>query len=219
MSQGIWSLAISLALGAGPYPDGGTVVVGPPVASTVDGYAAVGTAVPVGPGPAGGLYGEPLFPYDSPEPWMHGYFQEMPSYGGYSRFRPYNYKHVLSQSQVAGGWGMSANMPYSQQFWRRYAAQAEMRERLPLDHGRQDANTGGAYGAHPSQSAHPPVSMESREAAAAPYPPGGVMQQRFAPGRPVDPALYQPGRKARPPAGLRSPAEPASTNGPRFRQY
>lgn len=69
---------------------------------------------------------EPLYPYDSQEPWMHGYWQEMPYYGGFRAFRPYNYKHVLSQSQTAAGWGMAPNMPYSQQFWPRYQEKASM---------------------------------------------------------------------------------------------
>lgn len=69
---------------------------------------------------------EPLYPYDSQYPWMHGYFQEMPAYGGFVYFRPYNYKHVMPQSQAAGGWGMQPTMPYSQQFWHRYRQNAAM---------------------------------------------------------------------------------------------
>ena len=61
---------------------------------------------------------------------MHGYFQEMPSYGGYYYFRPYNYKHVLAQSQAAGRFGTSPMMPYSQQFWHRYQQRASMKQRL-----------------------------------------------------------------------------------------
>ncbi len=69
---------------------------------------------------------EPLYPYDAQEPWLHGYWQEMPFYGGFRSFRPYNYKQVLSQSQTAGGWGMNPQMPYSQQFWNRYQEKASM---------------------------------------------------------------------------------------------
>ena len=65
-----------------------------------------------------------LYPYDATEPWLHGYWQDMPYYGGYKHFRPYNYKAVLSQSQTAAGWGMNPRMPYSQQFWHRYHQQA-----------------------------------------------------------------------------------------------
>jgi hypothetical protein len=67
---------------------------------------------------------EPMYPYDSQEPWVHGYWQEMPHYGGYTYFSPYNYKQVLAQSQTAAGWGMNPKMPYSQQFWHRYQQQA-----------------------------------------------------------------------------------------------
>ncbi|MCA8998056.1 MAG: hypothetical protein KDA80_13755 [Planctomycetaceae bacterium] len=63
---------------------------------------------------------EPLFSYDDQEPWKHGYIQAMPFYGGWTYFRPYNYHHVFSQVPTAAGWGMSAGMPYSQQFWHKY---------------------------------------------------------------------------------------------------
>lgn len=69
---------------------------------------------------------EPLFQYDDQEPWKHGYLQEMPYYGGYHSFRPYNYKHLFSQSQTAAGWGMPSTMPYSQQFWHRYQHQVDL---------------------------------------------------------------------------------------------
>lgn len=71
-------------------------------------------------------FGGELSPYDTPYPWVPGYFQEIPAYGGYAGFRPYNDKHVLSQSQAAGGWGMSPTMPYSQQFWHRYHHRATL---------------------------------------------------------------------------------------------
>ena len=74
----------------------------------------------------GAGFGGQLYPFDGQEPWLHGYFQEIPAYGGYNAFRPYNYKHVLSQSQTAAGWGMQPTMPYSQQFWHRYHAPATM---------------------------------------------------------------------------------------------
>lgn len=73
----------------------------------------------------GGWYGGSgtgveLYPFDQQETWIHGHFQRYPSYGGYASFRPYNYKHVAAQSQIAGGWGAPLGMPYSQQFWNRY---------------------------------------------------------------------------------------------------
>ena len=75
----------------------------------------------------GGSFGssEPLFEYDDPEPWKHGYMQEMPFYGGYHSGRPYNYHHVFSQTQVSVGWGLPHGMPYSQQWWHRYEAMAD----------------------------------------------------------------------------------------------
>jgi hypothetical protein len=83
--------------------------------------------LPIGvPETTGGIYGEPLQRYDAQFPWLHGYFQEVPPYSGYAAFRPYNYKHVLSQAQAAGGWGESPTMPYAQQFWHRYRQRARM---------------------------------------------------------------------------------------------
>jgi hypothetical protein len=64
--------------------------------------------------------------YDTQQNWVHGYFQEIPAYGGHTFFRPYNYKDVMSQSQTSAGWGMSPTMPYSQQFWHKYHDQATM---------------------------------------------------------------------------------------------
>lgn len=57
--------------------------------------------------------GEGRYPYDAPAPWLHGYFQETPAYGGFHVFRPYNYKHVFVQSQIAAEWGASPTAPYS----------------------------------------------------------------------------------------------------------
>lgn len=64
--------------------------------------------------------GVQLYPYDQQDPWIHGYFQRYPAYGGFSSFRPYNYRHVFSQTQIAQGWGAAHGMPYSQQFWNKY---------------------------------------------------------------------------------------------------
>ncbi|MBS0203405.1 MAG: hypothetical protein JSS49_10930 [Planctomycetes bacterium] len=104
---------------------------------------ALGVAMQVGgPGPseapgipapanAFGQYGsegsmEQRHPFDTQQNWVHGYFQEIPAYGGHHLFRPYNYKDVLSQSQTAAGWGERPTMPYSQQFWHKYHDQATM---------------------------------------------------------------------------------------------
>ena len=68
---------------------------------------ALGLAIQVGsPGPsetpnspapanAYGRYGfegssEQRHPFDTQQNWVHGYFQEIPAYGGHHTFRPYN---------------------------------------------------------------------------------------------------------------------------------
>lgn len=72
-------------------------------------------------GSIGAGYGGQLYPYDRQDPWLHGHFQRMPAYGGFRSFRPYNYRHVLAQTQIATSvWGAPHGMPYSQQFWNRY---------------------------------------------------------------------------------------------------
>jgi hypothetical protein len=71
---------------------------------------------------AGGCGGQ-LYPFDRQDPWLHGQFQRVPAYGGFSSFRPYNYRHVLSQTQIASSvWGSAHGHAYSQQFWNRYRA-------------------------------------------------------------------------------------------------
>jgi len=71
---------------------------------------------------AGGTGGQ-LYPFDRQDPWLHGHIQRMPAYGGFSTFRPYNYRHVLAQTQIATNvWGAAHGQPYSQQFWNRYRA-------------------------------------------------------------------------------------------------
>jgi len=64
--------------------------------------------------------GVQLYPYDQQDPWLHGYYQRIPAYGGFASFRPYNYRHVFAQTQIATVWGASHGMPYSQQFWNKY---------------------------------------------------------------------------------------------------
>ena len=64
--------------------------------------------------------GVQLYPYDQQDTWLHGHFQRVPAYGGFSSFRPYNYRHVFAQTQLAQTWGHAHGMPYSQQFWNRY---------------------------------------------------------------------------------------------------
>ena len=105
----------------------GPIITGQPTGEIINSS----NGLPIGvPETAGGYPGEAMHRFDSQSPWMHGYYQPIPAYGGYGAFRPYNYKHVLSQSQAAGGWGMSPTMPYSQQFWHRYRRRANMRPRI-----------------------------------------------------------------------------------------
>ncbi|MFP6762282.1 MAG: hypothetical protein VB858_01650 [Planctomycetaceae bacterium] len=79
-------------------------------------------ALPAG----GGGCGDQLYPYDSPEPWLHGYFQELPAYAGHAAFRPHNYKHILAQLQTASRWGIPTSMPVSHQWYHRYRQRAGM---------------------------------------------------------------------------------------------
>jgi hypothetical protein len=105
----------------------GPVITGQPTGEVINSS----NGLPVGvPETTGGYSGEAFQRFDSQSPWMHGYYQPIPAYGGYGAYRPYNYKHVLSQSQAAGGWGMQPTMPYSQQFWHRYRRRASMRPRI-----------------------------------------------------------------------------------------
>jgi hypothetical protein len=87
---------------------------------------------------------EPLYSYDDPEVWKHGWLQIMPYYGGHHTFRPYNYKQVISQSAQAAAWGMPPTMPYSQQYYHRY-------ENLPAGEIPALSDIQPApYGPHPS---------------------------------------------------------------------
>lgn len=112
MPSGLLNLALGVAMQVGS--------VGP---SEAPNYPA--------PANAYGRYGfegssEQRYPFDTQQNWVHGYFQELPAYGGHHVFRPYNYKDVLSQSQTAAGWGERPTMPYSNQFWHRYHDHATM---------------------------------------------------------------------------------------------
>lgn len=111
---------------------------------------------------------EQRYPFDSQQNWVHGYFQEIPAYGGHVFYRPYNYKDVLSQSQTAAGWGLSPTMPYSQQFWHRYHDQATM-----LKLSRTDA-------------------APARPAAPSPGAPYQTVSPAAAWSQPVAPPTFQP---------------------------
>lgn len=146
------SLAANTALAQKYYPTenfGGPVVTGQVGGEVYGGGQVVGGDVPwgedYGSGPQGLGYpgiisnggGEQLYPYDQQDPWQHGYFQEIPAYGGYAHFRPYNYRHVLAQTQAAAGWGLSRTMPYSHQYWQHYHERAAL-QHCPLPYHAYD---------------------------------------------------------------------------------
>lgn len=135
---------------------------------------------------------EPLYPYDSPEPWLHGHFQRMPFYGGFRSFRPYNYKHVLSQTQASAGWGMNPRLPYSQQFWHKYHRDATM---SPYEAENRRDLSGLQPGQQPAEPAAsmlmPPVTRNQVD----PY------QQAPMPPAPLQPPVF---------GGQSIPAQPVS---------
>lgn len=67
-----------------------------------------------------GFVQEQLYPYDQQDPWLHGQYQRVPSYGGYNSFRPHNYRHIVPQAQIAANWGATEGLSYSHQFYNRY---------------------------------------------------------------------------------------------------
>lgn len=112
MSNGLLNLAVGLAMQVGS-PGPSETPNYPPLSDAYGRYGFEGSS-------------EQRYPFDSQQNWVHGYFQDIPAYGGHHVFKPYNYKDVLSQSQTAAGWGERPNMPYSQQFWHKYHDQATM---------------------------------------------------------------------------------------------
>ncbi len=91
------------------------IVAASPLASAQVGSPGIEYSGAIATGEGGQLY-----PYDQQDPWLHGQYQRVPAYGGFASFRPYNYRHVFAQTQIATGWGAAHGMPYSQQFWNRY---------------------------------------------------------------------------------------------------
>lgn len=112
MPNGLLNLALGLAMQVG-NPGPSEAPGSPAPANAFGQYGSEGSS-------------EQRHPFDTQQNWVHGYFQEIPAYGGHPLFRPYNYKDVLSQSQTAAGWGERPSMPYSQQFWHKYHDQATM---------------------------------------------------------------------------------------------
>jgi hypothetical protein len=114
MPNGLVNLALGLAMQVGVGSPGPSEAPGAPALPTAYGrYGSEGSS-------------EQRYPFDIQRNWVHGYYQELPAYGGHPVMRPYNYKDVLSQSQTAAGWGERPMMPYSQQFWHKYHDQATM---------------------------------------------------------------------------------------------
>lgn len=123
--------------------------------------------------------GVQMYPYDQQDPWLHGHFQRYPAYGGFSSFRPYNYRHVFSQTQIATGWGAAHGMPYSQQFWNKYRggylngnlhSQSVPSQGYPMMPAAQ-----GTYPIYPASSVRPiayvPVATQDSTAPAIPSQP------------------------------------------------
>jgi hypothetical protein len=127
------------------------------------------------------------YPYDQQDPWIHGYFQRYPAYGGFSSFRPYNYRHVFSQTQIANGWGMSHGMPYSQQFWNKYRGSY------------LDGNLHAQLQATPAQDAQPLIYQPQIPVVpAAAVRPIGYETQPVAVPRSVQPMQQVPQSAGRP---------------------
>lgn len=52
-------------------------------------------------------------PFDTQAVWMHGRHQRLSPYSGYNAFRPYNYRHVAAQAQIAARWPNPSGLPYA----------------------------------------------------------------------------------------------------------
>lgn len=144
---------------------------------------------------------EQRYPFDNQQNWTHGYFQEIPAYGGHVFFRPYNYKDVLSQSQTAAGWGAAPQMPYSQQFWHRYQDRATM---LKM------SDTRSAPAPATLQASQPQYQPQFAPHQFAPQPFTQPMysQQPYAPQLPPTSGMVQPAGSWQPAPQPSSAAEP-----------
>ncbi len=109
MAASCWPVFVSALLGAGP-----ATVMPAPQANVMPAPQANVVETTVAPADA-------RYCFDWQAPWLHGYTQAIPAYSGFHSFRPYNYKHILNQSQIVGSWGLSPASPYSQQYWHRAA--------------------------------------------------------------------------------------------------
>ncbi len=163
-----WLVAVSIAVSPGQCttcgPGGGMAMgggmqfspgmMGGSYAAGMGGFGNPYDSVSAG----GGGGGDQLYPFDSPEPWLHGYFQEIPAYGGYASFRPHNYKHVLAQMDVAGRWGISPTMAYSHQWYHRYRQRAGMHPNFGTPYAASQTPSYGNIAA--AEPASPPPSRE-----------------------------------------------------------
>jgi hypothetical protein len=140
-------------------------------------YGDVGSEAYLGQGSVGSS--EPLFAYDDPEPWKHGYLHIVPFYGGYHSGRPYNYHHVFAQTQTSVGWGMPHGLPYSQQWWHRFDAMG--------DPGRALSEPNGHYGYAPAQ----PGVQWTQSSGVSPLLPA-YLAEALPAGGGVSPVQYQP---------------------------
>ena len=132
MSSSLWAITVIMAQGGdpngSPTSNKGGLVSGAYNGgiSARGGYVGGINSIGMALNSYSGSDGDTLLPYDSQEAWMHGYFQEIGPYPGSHYFRPYNYKHVLSQVDLAYRWGQPQGMPYSQQWWHRYHSRAAL---------------------------------------------------------------------------------------------
>ncbi len=134
----------------------------------------------------GGGGGDQLYPFDSPEPWLHGHFQRIPAHGGYSSFRPHNYKHVLAQMEVASRWGMSPNMPYSHQWYHKWKQRSGMHPNFgmggsasldPPSYGNYAQNQSPMMAPEPQNS--PAVSPASNRSQLSPLQQAAAFQRGY----------------------------------------
>ena len=153
-------------------------------AGCATGYAAAGG---FGSGHfCGGSHGQ-LYPYDQQDPWLHGQYQRVPSFGGYNSFRPYNYRHVAPQAQIAAGWGATNGMTYSQQFWNQH--------RGTYLNGNLHADVSGAQPAAVQQAAPSTYNAVSYPATS---PQMRTTPQLLTPGSPQPVPNTDPGVRLRP---------------------
>ena len=185
MSASLWTLALVAALGQ--YPGCSSCAVGG--GGSVGGYGGgLATGGCEGFDSSGyGLSGDQLYPYDQPDPWLHGYFQEIPAYGGYAHFRAYNYKHVFAQSQVGAAWGMPSREPYSHDYFNRLRQPAT----VSLRNSPRYSNLGdrsSVLDARGQFDNTPVTVLDSRSLGPIMTPPG--TGSALPAGREVDPAAF-----------------------------